>query len=65
MEQLRAYMKTINLNDYDLGGVEIVEEDLEAIYEEMQCGTKMETAVDDYLYEVRRILDEGLDDIYD
>ena len=62
MEKLKAYLETINLNDYDLGGVEITEEDLEMIYEEMQCGTSMKTAVDDHLYEIRRVLDEGLDD---
>lgn len=60
-EKVRAYIKTINLNDYDLGGVEITDEDIMMIVEEIEAGTKLETAVEEYLLEVRRILDEGLD----
>lgn len=60
-EKVRAYIKTINLNNYDLGGVEITDEDIMMIVEEIEAGTKLETAVEEYLLEVRRILDEGLD----
>lgn len=60
-EKVRAYIKTINLNDYDLGGVEITDEDIMMIVEEIEAGTKLETAVEEYLLEVRRILDESLD----
>ena len=64
LEKVKEYFNTINLNDYDLGGCEISEEDLETIAERVDAGKgTVESATDDYLYEVREILDEGLEDV--
>ena len=63
MERIKAYFETVNLNDYDLGGVEITEEDFEEMLAELEKGGKdVKTVVDDYLYGVRAVLDAGLPD---
>lgn len=64
IEKVKKYFETINLNRYDLGGCEIVEEDLKTIAERIDSGKgSLEDVVDEYLYEIRDILDEGIDDI--
>lgn len=66
LEKVKEYFKTINLNRYDLGGCEIAEEDFKTIAERVEAGKgTIESVTDDYLYEVRKILDEGLEDIED
>ena len=63
VERVKEYFDTINLNRYDLGGCEISEEDLETIAERVNAGEgTIEQVTDDYLYKVREILDEGLED---
>lgn len=64
LEKVKEHFKTINLNRYDLGGCEFVEEDFETIAERVDAGKgTIENVTADYLYEVREILDEGLEDI--
>ena len=57
-ERIKEYLSTINLNDYDLGGCEIVDEDIDAIASKM-CNGKdsIENVVEEYLCEIRKILD--------
>ena len=63
-EKVKEYFETINLNRYDLGGCEIGEDDFETIAERVDAGKgTIESVTDDYLYEVREILDEGLEEI--
>jgi hypothetical protein len=63
VEKVEEYFKTVNLNDYDLGGVEIVEEDYEEIANKINStGNSLKDVVDEYLYGIREILDESLDD---
>lgn len=63
-KKVKEYFDTINLNRYDLGGCEFGEEDFETIAERVDAGKgTIESVTDDYLYEVRDILDEGLEDI--
>lgn len=60
----RYFDDCVNLNDYDLGGCEITEDDYEIIAQKAnEDGVDLELAVDDYLYGVREILDEGLEDL--
>jgi hypothetical protein len=66
IDKVEEYLDTINLNDYGLGGVEISEEDMEEIADKVnETGCDLEDAVDDVLYGIREILDQGLDDIED
>lgn len=65
-EKVKEYFNTINLNRYDLGGCEIGEDDFETIAERVDSGKgTVENVTDGYLYEVREILDEGLEDLED
>ena len=66
IEFIEDFFETnINLNDYDLGGVEIVEDDFKTILERANKNTNknLEDIISDYLYEIREILDAGLEDI--
>lgn len=64
VENVKEYLKAVNLNDYDLGGVEITEEDCEKIVNEVNSdGSNLVNVVSQYLYRIREILDAGLDDI--
>ena len=77
IKNVEDYFFCLNLNSYDLGGVEFVEEDFETILNrihlEIEKLTKenksfnineiLEKKVDEYLYEIREILDEGLEDV--
>lgn len=66
IEFIEDFFETnINLNDYDLGGVEITEEDYEIILERANknINKNLEDIISDYLYEIREILDAGLEDI--
>ena len=63
-EKVKEYFETINLQRYDLGGCEFQDDDFETIAERVDAGKgAIEKVTDDYLYEVREILDEGLEDI--
>ncbi|MGF0102043.1 hypothetical protein [Bariatricus sp. SGI.019] len=63
-EKVKEYFDTINLNRYDLGGCEFQDDDFETIAERVNTGEgTIEQVTDDYLYKVREILDEGLEDI--
>lgn len=63
-EKVKEYFDTINLNHYGLGGCEFQDDDFEIIAERVEAGKgTIESVTDDYLYEVREILDEGLEDI--
>ena len=64
---IKEYIENaINLNDYDLGGVEITDEDIESI---CICAEKnphlLPSIVDDYLYDIRDVLDAGLEELED
>ena len=77
IKNVEDYFWDLNLNRYDLGGVEFVEEDFETILNrihlEIEKLTKenrsfnineiLEEKVAEYLYEIREILDEGLEDV--
>lgn len=62
IEEIREYVKTVNLGDYDLGGVEITEEDLEEIKTLVGDGKTLKEATDNVLYGIRKTLDEGLEE---
>lgn len=63
IKAVKDYLETINLDDYDLGGVEITEEDYETILKRVNDGNgTLEEVVDDYFFEIREVLDMGLDD---
>ena len=62
-EEIKKYVDSLNLNDYDLGGVEITDEDIDNIVEKVLHGVNIESATDEMLYDIRNTLDEGLDDI--
>ena len=63
LRKVKEYFETLNLNDFDLGGVEIVEEDFETMAEKLNKNTDVKDVVEEYLYDVRKILDEELEDI--
>lgn len=66
IKKVKGYFETINLGDYDLDGCEITYENFETIAERVNAGKgTIESVTDDYLYEIREILDEGLEDIED
>lgn len=64
IEDVRAYIKTLNLNDYDLGGCEVdTDEDCEIILKRLNnSNDTLENIVENYLYEIREILDNGIED---
>ena len=64
IEEVRDYLATINLNDYELGGCEVgSDDDCELIIERFNKGEgTFEEVVDKFLCDVREILDEGIDD---
>jgi hypothetical protein len=63
VEKVEKYFEAINLNHYGLGGVEITEDDYQVIADKVNAtGDSLKTVVDEYLYEIREILDEGLED---
>lgn len=62
IQDVKNRMRQFNLNDWDLGGVEMTEEDYEEIAlkatpENLDC------VICDYLCTVRKYLDDGLDEI--
>lgn len=67
VDDIKAYLQDVNLGDYDLGGVELTEEDYEAILRHVQATEEgertLEEIVDAYLFEVRDILDAGLENM--
>lgn len=62
IEDVRNYIETLNLNDYDLGGCEITEDDYEIILERVKTSGNLKKEVDEYLYAVREILDAGIEE---
>lgn len=62
-ERAREKINHTNLGDYDLGGVEITDDDCVNIACRVIDGTELSEAVTQYLCEVREVLDAGLDDI--
>ena len=59
LSSIHEKLNAVNLNDYDLGGVEITHEDIEAMTRKMLHDEMMtaEEAVDEYLLEIRMFLD--------
>ena len=51
-----------NLDDYELGGVEITQDDVTNIASKIHAGDDINTAVDEYLTGIREVLDAGLDE---
>ena len=62
-KKIKKHLDSLNLNDYDLGGVEITEEDIEDIERGVNARETIESATDEVLYGIRLCLDTGLDDI--
>ena len=63
IESIRDYMGSVCLDDYDLGGCEIAEDDFYTIRERLlDSGSKLEDVVHQYLLEIREVLDEGLEE---
>ena len=62
IKSIEQYLKESNLNDYDLDGVEITEEDIDNIRDEMAKGSSLKDATNTVLYRIRECLDEGLED---
>jgi hypothetical protein len=61
IKEVEKYFKTVNLNDYDLGGFEIVEEDYKAIVDRVNStGNSLKNVVNEYLFTIRETLDEDL-----
>ena len=58
-EKIKEYLNNINLNDYDLGGVEISDEDINNIEEKVLKGKNIEVATNEVLYDIRDVLDEN------
>lgn len=65
IEEVRSHIETLNLNDYDLGGCEVgSDEDCEMIIERINRGEgDLEEVTNNFLYQVRDVLDEGLEDV--
>ena len=62
MKKIKEYFETINLGNYDLEGVEFTEDDFYIIAERLKDKNKnIEKVFDEYLCEVREILDSGLE----
>lgn len=57
MNIIREYINTINLNDYDLGGCEITDEDIEIIAKRWESHKDIGEVVSEYLCGIRNILD--------
>ena len=60
LQAVREHLNTVNLNDYDLGGVEITEYDIEAIARRVAVNMIMDVdmATHDQLCYIRMILDD-------
>ena len=60
LQAVREHLNTVNLNDYDLGGVEITEYDIEAIARRVAKNMIMDVdmATHDQLCYIRMILDD-------
>lgn len=62
IKEVEDYTLGLNLNDYELGGVELTEDDYIIIAERLKTGAEsLEKAVDERLCEIREVLDMGLD----
>ena len=61
INKVKEHLNNINLGDYDLGGVEIDEEDYESIIRMMNNGKSLEEATHECLLGIRNVLDEDLD----
>ena len=60
---IRKYLEDVDLDDYGLGGVEITEDDCKTIYERLSKDygvLGLSEVVDQYLREIRKVLDNGL-----
>lgn len=63
---IENYFDSVNLEDYDLGGCEITDDDFQVIAEKMRnTGDRLEVVVDEYLKGIREVLDEGLEEELD
>ena len=63
IKKIGDFFETINLGDYDLEGVEFTEDDFVTIAERLKNSNKtLEEIVDKYLYEIREVLDIGLEE---
>lgn len=65
IREVKEYFKTLNLNDFDLGGVEIVEEDFERMAEDLNKGNSVKSVVDDYLNYISFVLNQDSETIED
>lgn len=50
-----------HLKEYELGGVEITDDDVAMVQSQMEMGRPMEDACRDVLHAIRQVLDDGLD----
>lgn len=60
---IRKYLEDVDLDDYGLGGVEFTEDDCKTIYERLSKDygvLGLSEVVDQYLREIRKVLDNGL-----
>lgn len=65
IREVKEYFKTLNLNDFDLDGVEIVEEDFERMAEDLNKGNSVKSVVDDYLNYISFVLNQDSETIED
>ena len=59
-DDVKEYLES-HLEENDLGGVEITEEDIDAVLKEANCFGDLEFIADAYLSSIRDVLDEGLE----
>lgn len=60
---VKEYFETINLGDYDLEGCEFTDDDFRDIAVKWErSGKSLEEVVDELLYQIREILDNGLEE---
>lgn len=63
VEDVEKYFASVNLGDFDLGGCQFSQEDYEMILKRMEeSGRGMDEVVEEFLFETRDTLDEGLED---
>lgn len=63
LETVEEYFDSINPDDYELGGVEITDDDFNTVLERVKnSDASLENVVDQYLKEIREVLDEGLEE---
>lgn len=63
LDDIETCMNSVRLKHYGLEGVEITEEDYQTVLERViSSGKDLESIVDEYLGEIREVLDSGLED---